>query len=145
MGSTQETGAVVLDTLICNYSVQVLTWQHKEGPSTGLPALTSQTQWLIRPLQPPSGKTLKCLVFELELLTQDRVRGLCGLSEHFTQALSAYKNICQYKMECALQSVINVIKNKPLEMRDTVLFSVARASLLCHFRRYGIFLEGTAK
>lgn len=44
-----------------------LTWQWKEGPCTGLPSLTEQTQWLIRPLQPPSGGTLKCLVFELKL------------------------------------------------------------------------------
>lgn len=64
---TQEKGTVVLDTLIWSYSKLELTWQWKEGPCTGLPSLTEHTQWLIRPLQPPSGETLKYVVFELKL------------------------------------------------------------------------------
>ncbi len=52
-----------------------LIWQQTEGPCTGLPSLTEQTQWLIRPLQPPSGKTLKCRVFELKLKSLRRLSG----------------------------------------------------------------------
>lgn len=40
-----------------------ITWQWKEGPCTGLPSLTEQTQRLIRP---PSTETLKCWHFELK-------------------------------------------------------------------------------
>lgn len=31
--AAQETGSVVLDTLICSYSKQALTWQQQEGAS----------------------------------------------------------------------------------------------------------------
>lgn len=67
---TQETGTLVLDTIVRSYSILMFTWQWNEGPRTGLPSLTEQTQWLIRSLQPPSGKTLKCLIFELKLNLQ---------------------------------------------------------------------------
>jgi len=43
MSSTQETGAVGLDTLIWSYSKLELNWQWKEGPCAGLPSLTEQT------------------------------------------------------------------------------------------------------
>lgn len=63
--STQETGSALLDTLISSYSKQALTWQQNEGPC--LPSLTLLKQWLIKPLQPPCGKTHKYLILESRL------------------------------------------------------------------------------
>lgn len=62
--AAQETGSAVLDTLICSYSKQALTWQRQEGPRARLPSLTRQTQRIIRPLQPPPVKTVTRLLFE---------------------------------------------------------------------------------
>lgn len=67
--AAQETGSAALDTLICSYSKQALAWQQQEGPRTRLPSLTRQPRWLIRPLQPPPVKTLRCLVCEWRLRT----------------------------------------------------------------------------
>lgn len=53
--AAQETGSAVLDTLICSSSKRALTWQQQEGPRAHLPW---QTQWMIRPLQPPPVKTV---------------------------------------------------------------------------------------
>lgn len=61
--AAQEAASAVLDTLICSYSKQALTWQRQEGPRARLPSLTRQTQRIIRPLQPPV-KTVTRLLFE---------------------------------------------------------------------------------
>lgn len=62
--AAQEMGSAVLDTLICSYSKQALTWQRQEGPRARLPSLTRQTQRIIRPLQPPPAKRVTHHLFE---------------------------------------------------------------------------------
>lgn len=86
--AAQETASAVLDTLICSYSKQALTWQRQEGPRTRLPSLTRQTRWIIRPLQPPAVKTVtrlflawgRCSCVLLDLLWPSPDNGILRFS-----------------------------------------------------------------
>lgn len=157
--STQESGTVVVDSLIWSYSIPELTWQWKEGPCTGLPLLTEQTQWLIRPLQPPSGETLKCLVFEMKLQSLKLLPGggsaWCSVVYLIKWRMltwkwcsitltpeKAVKKIQHGIKNLKIERVTNVIKQQQItwDMVQYIVILVVNSNKLvyniCHFKGY---------